>query len=133
MDMPNDAGELNMDLVDSGLIRTALGEESADLVIRNGKLVNVITEEIYPADVAVKGKRIAYVGDVAHCIGPETTIIDASGSYLTPGLIEPHLHRGTANPAPRLLPPVCQVPGHRFRTLVHAGPSIRIRRPVPSA
>ncbi len=81
-----------MSLVDKDLIQTALGETSADLVIRGGKLVNVMTEEIYPADVAIKGDRIAYVGDVSHCTGPETQIVEAEGKYLVPGLIEPHIH-----------------------------------------
>ena len=81
-----------MGQIDRALWRTALGEETADLVIRGGKLVNVVTEEIYPADVAIKGARIAYVGDVSHCTGPETQVVDASGKYLVPGLIEPHIH-----------------------------------------
>ena len=81
-----------MNLVDKALMATALGEEKADRVITGGKLVNVMTEEIYPADVAIKGQRIAYVGDVNHCTGPETEIVEAEGKYLVPGLIEPHIH-----------------------------------------
>ena len=81
-----------MSLVDKELMQTALGEAPADVVIRGGKLVNVMTEEIYPADVAIKGDRIAYVGDVEHCTGPETEVIEAEGKYLVPGLIEPHIH-----------------------------------------
>ena len=81
-----------MNLVDKALMATALGEEKADRVITGGKLVNVMTEEIYPADVAIKGQRIAYVGDVNHCTGPETEIVEVEGKYLVPGLIEPHIH-----------------------------------------
>ena len=33
------------------LLRAALGEEPSELLIRNAKLVNVLTGEIYPADV----------------------------------------------------------------------------------
>jgi len=74
------------------LIDVAMGSQPADLVIRGGKLVDVHTGEIYPADVAIKGDRIAAVGDVAYSIGPGTEVIDASGKYLTPGLIETHQH-----------------------------------------
>ncbi len=54
--------------------------------------MNVLTEEIYPADVAIWGGRIMAVGDVTAYRGPETEIIDASGHYLCPGLIDGHLH-----------------------------------------
>jgi len=74
------------------LVDVAMGRKPADTVIRGGKLVNVLTSEIYPADVAIKGDRIAAVGDVRRCKGPKTEVIDAKGAYLVPGLIEPHLH-----------------------------------------
>jgi adenine deaminase len=74
------------------LIDVAMGEKPADIIIENGKLVNVHTAEIYPADVAIKGDRIAFVGDVKHAKGKNTKIIDARGKYLTPGLIDAHLH-----------------------------------------
>src|SRR5690606_26942461 len=77
---------------DLGLIDVALGQAPADTVISDGKLVNVITKEIYRADVAIFGDRIAAVGDVDRCVGPETEVISASGKYLVPGLVEPHLH-----------------------------------------
>jgi len=90
-------------LVDKSLMRTALGVEKADLAIRNARLVNVLTEEIHPADVATKGKRIAYVGNIDHCVGPDTVVIDAKGKYLTPGLIDPHIH-----------PEACKIPFTRL-------------------
>lgn len=74
------------------LIDVALGNMSADLVVKGGKLVNVHTAEIYPADVAIKGDRIAFVGQADHAIGKETVVIDAKRKYLTPGLIEAHQH-----------------------------------------
>ena len=69
-----------MSYLDHRLIRVALGEEPADLVIENGNLLNVYTHEIFPADVAIAGERIAAIGDVAHCLGPATERIDARGS-----------------------------------------------------
>ena len=74
--------------------QVALGREPADMVITGGTLVNVYTGEYYPADIAVKGTRIAYVGDVSHTIGEHTKRIDAAGCYLCPGMIETHQHVG---------------------------------------
>jgi len=73
-------------------IDVAMGRQPADLVIRGGRLVNVLTREIYPADVAVAGTRIAAVGNVDYTMGPDTAVVDASSKYLTPGLIDQHIH-----------------------------------------
>ncbi|WIK64725.1 adenine deaminase [Gleimia hominis] len=78
---------LNRHLLDVGYARA-----HADTVIKNGKLVNVLTGEIYPADVAIADGRVAAVGDVSAQTGPDTEIIDAHGSLMTPGLIDGHLH-----------------------------------------
>ena len=78
------------------LMETALGNLPADKVLLGGILVNVHTLEVYPADVAVKNGRIAYVGDVSHTIGPHTEKLDVSGKYLLPGLIESHMHVGAS-------------------------------------
>jgi adenine deaminase len=75
------------------LIDVAMGKTHADVVVEGGRLVNVATAEIYEADVAVKGDRIAAVGDVAYTKGPETRVIDARGRFVTPGLVEGHLHQ----------------------------------------
>ena len=73
---------------------TALGKVKADLVIKNGKLVNVYTREIYQADVAIKDKRIAYVGDVTHTMDSKTKVVDAAGKYMLPGFVDTHHHQG---------------------------------------
>lgn len=64
----------------------------ADTLILHGNLVNVMTSEIYPADVAIYQDMIVALGDVSAYQGPKTKIIDASGSYLVPGLIDGHIH-----------------------------------------
>jgi adenine deaminase len=70
-----------------------MGRTPADLVIENGRLVNVHTREVLDgADVAVKDGRVAMFGDAAHTKGPETEVLDADGAYLVPGLIDTHLH-----------------------------------------
>ena len=76
------------------LVAVAMGRQPADMVICNGRWVNVHSGEILPGtDVAVRGGRIAFVGpDASHCIGPNTRIIEAHGRYLVPGLCDAHMH-----------------------------------------
>jgi adenine deaminase len=76
------------------LVDVATGRAHADLVIRNGQWVNVHSGEIIPCtDIAIKEGRIAFVGaDAAHAVGPKTTVIDAAGRYLVPGLCDAHMH-----------------------------------------
>ncbi len=74
------------------LMDVAYGRAHADSIIENGQLVNVLTGEIYPADIAIAEGRVAAVGDVSAQRGPDTEVIDAEGRYLTPGLIDGHLH-----------------------------------------
>ncbi|WP_226037192.1 adenine deaminase [Aquibacillus saliphilus] len=75
------------------LAKVALGDEKADLIIKNGILVNVISGELLEGkDVAVSHGRIAYVGNVGHTVGPKTKVIDAEGKYITPGLMDAHMH-----------------------------------------
>lgn len=66
----------------------ARGDESADLVLRNGRVINVFTGEIINADVAIAGGTI--VG-----VGPDYAAkeeIDLGGRYICPGLIDGHVH-----------------------------------------
>jgi adenine deaminase len=74
------------------VISVALGQAPADVVVVNGRLVNVASGEIYDGGVAIAGDRIAAIGDVAYAIGEGTQVIDAGGNYLTPGFVEGHIH-----------------------------------------
>lgn len=76
------------------LVDVAMGRAAADLVIRDGRWVNVHSGEIVAeTDVAIAGGRFAFVGpDAAHAIGPATRVIDAAGRYLAPGLCDGHMH-----------------------------------------
>src|SRR3990170_3856137 len=76
------------------LVATAMGREPADLIIRNGRLVNVNTAQMQDGiDIAVRHGFIAFVGDAAHIPGGSgTPVVDAAGRYLLPGFIDTHLH-----------------------------------------
>jgi len=76
------------------LVDVATGRAPADLVVRNGRWVNVHSGEVIPAtDIAIVAGRFAYCGpDASHCIGAETEVVDAAGRYLVPGLCDAHMH-----------------------------------------
>lgn len=79
---------ITMELAD-----VAMGRRRADMVIKNGTLVNVNTKELLEhTDVAIYKGRIALVGDATHCVGDTTEIIDATGLYIAPGFMDGHIH-----------------------------------------
>jgi adenine deaminase len=83
------------------LVDVAMGRRPADLVIHGGLLIDVFSGEIRPADIAIKQERIALVGDATHTIGTQTTVLDASGLYLSPGLMDAHIHIEASMVSPR--------------------------------
>jgi len=74
------------------LVDTALGNDPADIAIRGGLLVNVFTREIYPADILIRGERIAAVLPATGEALEAKRTISAAGRYVTPGLVDPHMH-----------------------------------------
>lgn len=74
------------------LARVARSTLPADHYLKGGMLLNVYTGEVYPANVAMTGERIAYVGARDDMIGPRTQVLSAEGRFLCPGYIEPHAH-----------------------------------------
>lgn len=69
------------------LIDTAAGRRRADLVLKNGHIVNVLSHEIHEGDVAILGDKIAGIGQFE---GERT--VDLKGRYVCPGLIDAHVH-----------------------------------------
>src|SRR3954468_14302120 len=65
----------------------ARGEQSAELLFKNAKLVNVLSGEIHPANVAVDDGRVVGIGDYEG-----RRVIDLKGSFLAPSLIDGHFH-----------------------------------------
>jgi N-acyl-D-aspartate/D-glutamate deacylase len=61
----------------------------ADLVIRNGTVIDGTGGAPFEADVAIAGGRIASVGRIAES---GTEEIDARGKLVTPGFVDPHTH-----------------------------------------
>lgn len=80
--------------VAADLIAVATGRQAADMIIRNGRWVNVHTREILEGyDIAILHGRIAcVVPDATNSSGPDTQIIDATGRYMIPGLCDGHMH-----------------------------------------
>ncbi|MCW4114912.1 adenine deaminase [Aurantimonas sp. MSK8Z-1] len=76
------------------LVDIAAGRAPADLVVRNGRWVNVHSGEILAnTDVAVAAGRFAYCGpDAGYTVGPKTVVVEADGRYLVPGLCDAHMH-----------------------------------------
>ena len=68
-------------------IEIAAGRRPADLVFKNGRIVNVLSCEIHEGDVAIAGDRIAGIGKYE---GEQT--VDLEGRYICPGFIDAHVH-----------------------------------------
>ena len=76
------------------LVDVAMGRAPADMLIRNGRWVNVHSGEIIPGtDIAIKAGRFAAVGpDLGYTVGDSTKIIEANDRYLIPGCCDGHMH-----------------------------------------
>ena len=72
-------------------IRIARGEEPADLLLRNARLVNVCSGECYPADVAVADGLVVGISEAGgRYRGREER--DLQGRWLAPALMDGHMH-----------------------------------------
>jgi len=70
------------------LLEVARGDAPADLLLRNGRVVNVFTGEVEMVDVALFQGRVAGLGP-----GYEAgESLDLEGRYLLPGFIDAHVH-----------------------------------------
>jgi adenine deaminase len=81
-------------------VRAARRQDAFDVLITGGTLVDVATSELRAADVGLVGPLIASV----HPPGSRrdaTTIVDATGRFIAPGLIDSHLHVESSMVTPR--------------------------------
>lgn len=74
------------------IIKTALGEKKADIVIKDTNIINVCTGEIEQGDIAIKSNKIALIGDSSHTIGEKTRIISGKDKFTSPGFFDSHIH-----------------------------------------
>ena len=69
------------------MVRVAMGQEKADLVLKNATYVNVFSNELCRGDIAVVGGLVVGMGDYS---GIEE--VDVAGKVVTPGFIDAHIH-----------------------------------------
>ena len=77
------------------LILTAAGEKKAQLVLKGARVVNVFSEELLEADVAVSDGRIVGLGEYEG-----ETEVDVSGKIICPGFLDGHIHLESSMVAP---------------------------------
>lgn len=70
------------------LLAVARGDQPADLLLRNGQVINVFSGEIEEADIAIAGDRIAGMGPGYAAL----TVVDLNGAFVAPGFIDAHVH-----------------------------------------
>lgn len=69
----------------------ALGAETYDTIVQNARIIDGTGNPWYKGDVAIKDGRIAALGNLDPA-SSAPRVIDAHGSYLTPGFIDVHTH-----------------------------------------
>jgi len=65
-------------------------QNSYDILINNGRVIDGSGNPWYEADVAINGERIVRIGDLSSDTGSQ--VIDANGLIVAPGFIDPHTH-----------------------------------------
>jgi adenine deaminase len=83
------------DLADDALrtraVAAARGDAPFDVLITGGTLVDVVAGELRAADIGIVGPLIASVHEPASR-SDAAQVIDASDAYVSPGLIDTHMH-----------------------------------------
>ncbi len=79
----------------SQLIKIARGDEATDILLKNGQVINVFTGEIIKTNIAISHSRIVGLGDYE----AEKTV-DLQGQFVSPGLIDSHVHIESATVPP---------------------------------
>ncbi len=69
------------------LIGFARGDAPVDLLLANGRIVDVLSGEIHEADLAIVRSRIVGIGDYE-----AEEVVDLGGAYVAPGWIDAHVH-----------------------------------------
>ncbi len=69
-------------------LKSASKMEACDVVLVNGKIVDVYTNSIIEENVAITAGKIVGIGEYTDA----KEVIDVGGSYICPGLIDGHVH-----------------------------------------
>jgi len=74
--------------------RTFTGKEDikADTILEQCRIINVNTKEILNSDIAIQSGYIVGIGDVSGLRDANTRIIDVNHRYVSPGLMDGHVH-----------------------------------------
>ncbi|EGP55965.1 adenine deaminase [Agrobacterium tumefaciens F2] len=83
--------DLNDDALRTRAVAAARGDAPFDVLIAGGTLVDVVTGELRAADIGIVGPLIASVHEPASR-SDAAQIIDATSAYVSPGLIDTHMH-----------------------------------------
>ena len=78
-----------------GLANASAQDRRADVIFHHGEVYTMNPRQAWARAVAVKDKKILYVGSnagAAFFLGPKTKLIDLRGRMLMPGFVEGHLH-----------------------------------------
>lgn len=92
---PVDKSTVDEYTVDKSSVDESSENAGADMVIMNGTIQTMVSEDDTAEAVAVIGGEIVYVGEnagVEEYIGENTEVIDLDGKYVTPGFIDGHIH-----------------------------------------
>jgi len=82
-------------LVFAGMVFTACGDSSADLVLLGGRVYTMDSTRTLAQAIAIDGNHIMAVGsdsEIDQYVGSETEVIDLNGATVLPGLIDGHGH-----------------------------------------
>jgi adenine deaminase len=71
---------------------SARGDHQFDLAITNVRLINVLTKEIYPADIGITGEHISSVLPAGMAPVNASQVIDGKELWAAPGFIDGHVH-----------------------------------------
>jgi adenine deaminase len=83
--------DLNDDVLRARAVAAARGDAAFDVLITGGTLVDVVTGELRAADIGIVGPLIASVHEPASR-SDAAQLVDASGAFVSPGLIDTHMH-----------------------------------------
>ncbi len=72
------------------LVASTAAQQPFDLLLRGGSVVDGTGTAPHPADIGIRGNRIAAIGDLAAATA--TTALDAKGLVIAPGFLDVHTH-----------------------------------------